>query len=160
MSDKEKPEDYDVGYKRPPKHTRFKKGQSGNKKGRPKGSRNMTSILAEVMAQKVMIKINGRKKLVPLREAWAHQLGAAALRGNVREQIALMKALHDYVPAALEPENAPPTKIVVNFVDSNEEMLVERFKREEEEERAVLEKETREEAELNARWRATGIDDE
>ncbi len=34
------PRDYEIGYGKPPKHTRFKKGQCGNPKGRPKGARN------------------------------------------------------------------------------------------------------------------------
>jgi hypothetical protein len=41
MTDKKRPKgDYEVGYGRPPKQYRFKKGQSGNRKGRPRGSIN------------------------------------------------------------------------------------------------------------------------
>ncbi|GJL94971.1 MAG: hypothetical protein DHS20C05_13760 [Hyphococcus sp.] len=157
MSKSDKKEnDYNVGFKKPPKHTQFKKGKSGNPKGRPRKSKNMTTVLTEVMAQTVTIKQNGKRRRVPLREAWAYKIGEAALRGNVREQVALMKALHDYVPEALEPEKAPPTKIIVNFVDSNEEILMERYKREEEEERIAQEEEAQKELE----WRASGIDDE
>ncbi len=156
MSSSKTPEDYQVGFGKPPKQTQFKKGQSGNPKGRPRKSKNMTTVLTEVMAQTVTIKQNGKHRRVPLREAWAYKIGEAALKGNVREQIALMKALHDYVPVALEPENAPPVKIVVNFVDSNEEILMERYKREEEEERLIQE----EEAQKQMEWRASGIDDE
>ena len=42
MSDDDQP-DYKVGYKKPPLHTRFQKGQSGNPRGRPKGSKNCWS---------------------------------------------------------------------------------------------------------------------
>jgi len=39
--------DYEVGYGRPPVHARFRPGQSGNPKGRPKGSRNKRTAMAE-----------------------------------------------------------------------------------------------------------------
>ena len=39
---------YQVGYCRPPLHSRFKPGQSGNPKGRPKQSRNMRTIVKQV----------------------------------------------------------------------------------------------------------------
>ena len=44
------PKDHEVGYGRPPKHTQFKAGTSGNPKGRPKGSLNlMNAIMKELL---------------------------------------------------------------------------------------------------------------
>ena len=106
---------YEVGYKKPPKRTRFKKGQSGNPKGRRKASRNMSTIMLEVMARPVVIKQNGQRRRVAFREAFVHRLAGRALEGNTRDMIALMKAMHDYLPESLEPERNPRS-ITVTYV--------------------------------------------
>lgn len=50
-----------VGYRKPPKHSQFKPGQSGNPNGRPKGSKNLSSILAEELDVKVPVTENGKR---------------------------------------------------------------------------------------------------
>ena len=51
---------YDVGFAKTPVHSRFKPGKSGNPKGRPRGSKNKSTILRETLAQKVTVQQNGR----------------------------------------------------------------------------------------------------
>ena len=41
--------DYEVGYGKPPRHTRFKRGRSGNPRGRHPGSRNLSTVLSEAL---------------------------------------------------------------------------------------------------------------
>ena len=50
---------YEVGYGKPPQHTQFKKGHSGNIKGRPRGSRNASTLLDEALRERVMVTENG-----------------------------------------------------------------------------------------------------
>lgn len=73
-----KPTDSTVGFKKPPKHTQFKKGKSGNPRGRPKAppfSLNIKSMLDGVQQGK-----NG--ELLPKREALAVRIVSDALAGN------------------------------------------------------------------------------
>jgi hypothetical protein len=62
---------YKVGYGKPPEHTRFKRGKSGNPKGRPKGNLNTQTILERVLNENVTINENGMRKTVTKREAAA-----------------------------------------------------------------------------------------
>ena len=55
MADEEAP--YDIGYGKPPHASRFKKGISGNPKGRPEGARNLAGIVLKESRQKV--RVNG-----------------------------------------------------------------------------------------------------
>jgi len=73
MSDDEKT-DYKVGYKKPPLHTRFRKGQSGNPRGRPKGSKNFSTLLSEALNEPVVITEDGRRRKISKRELGVRQL--------------------------------------------------------------------------------------
>jgi hypothetical protein len=64
--------DYAVGRGKPPVHTRFKKGQSGNPRGpRPK---NLPALLVEALNDKVVVTIDGERREITKREAVATQL--------------------------------------------------------------------------------------
>ena len=76
---------YDVGYGKPPVETRFRKGQSGNPKGRGKGGRNFATVFMAAMSQSVTITENGRRKRISKLDAAATQL--ANERGPRRQKI-------------------------------------------------------------------------
>ena len=58
-----------VGFGRPPKHSRFKPGQSGNPRGRPPGVKSLSDIVRKILGQKVTITANGRTRHAPRLEA-------------------------------------------------------------------------------------------
>ena len=61
--------DYEVGYGKPPEHTRFMKGHSGNARGRPRGAKNLATLLGEALDEKVTVTENGRRRKITKREA-------------------------------------------------------------------------------------------
>ena len=76
--------DYEVGYGRPPKHTRFKKGVSGNPKGRPKGAKGMRTIVREVLTAKVSVRTPAGVKRISKMEAMVHKQAEIGFTGNLR----------------------------------------------------------------------------
>ena len=73
MSDDDKT-DYKVGYKKPPLHTRFRKGQSGNPRGRPRGSKNLSTLLTDALNEPVVVTEDGRRRKISKRELGIRQL--------------------------------------------------------------------------------------
>ena len=73
MSDDDQP-DYKVGYKKPPLHTRFQKGQSGNQRGRPRGSKNLSTLLTDALNEPVVVTEDGKKRKISKRELGVRQL--------------------------------------------------------------------------------------
>lgn len=72
--------DYAVGRGRTPVETRYKPGQSGNPKGRPKGRKNLKSIVEQTLLQPVTFRDrNGKPKMVSTLEATCRRLRGLAL---------------------------------------------------------------------------------
>jgi Family of unknown function (DUF5681) len=76
--------DYVVGYGRPPKGTQFKPGECGNPKGRPRGSKNLITLLNEELERTVTIIENGKHKKISKREALAKQTVSRALNNDAK----------------------------------------------------------------------------
>ena len=75
---------YEVGYGKPPRARRFKKGQSGNPKGRPRGTRNLATDLQAELNSKVAVTEGGRTHTVSKQIAMVKTLMARALKGDMR----------------------------------------------------------------------------
>jgi hypothetical protein len=76
--------DYEVGYGKPPRHTQFKKGRSGNPKGRPRGTKNSATLLNEALSEPVVITHNGRRKTITKKQAIMMQIVNKAASGDHR----------------------------------------------------------------------------
>jgi hypothetical protein len=75
---------YKVGFGKPPVNSRFKKGQSGNPKGRPKGNLNLATILDEALNERVSIRENGRTRTANKMEIAVKQVVNKAAAGDLR----------------------------------------------------------------------------
>jgi hypothetical protein len=87
---------YEVGYGKPPQDTRFRKGRSGNPRGRPKGAQSFTRLALKIFNEKIAIKENGERRVITKLQAALKQLAnkaasgdAAAIRELLRLQVAL-----------------------------------------------------------------------
>jgi hypothetical protein len=86
-------DDYEVGYKKPPLHTRFQKGRSGNPQGRPPGSSSVSTLLASAVRAKVTVVEGGRRvKKSKLEVAFTQMVNKAA-GGDLKAQSLLMRLL-------------------------------------------------------------------
>ena len=84
---------YQVGYGRPPRHTRFKPGQSGNPKGRPRQPKSVGQMLRETVSRPITLTENGRRKTVTWLEALFMQTAKAALQGDTKATDRMMRLL-------------------------------------------------------------------
>lgn len=83
----------DVGYKKPPEQSRFKKGQSGNPVGRPKGSKNTLKLLDAVLEQKIKVQQEGKTISITKKQAMLMQLVNSAVKGDIKAIAALFPYL-------------------------------------------------------------------
>ena len=84
-----------VGYGNPPRSTRFKKGVSGNPKGRPKGSLNVATVFMRTLREKVVINEHGLRKTVTKLEAALKQMVNKAASGDLRAFRQLVELAHE-----------------------------------------------------------------
>ena len=101
----EKQRDYEVGYGKPPRSTRFKKGQSGNPRGRPSGSKNLSTLLSEALNEPVIVTENGRRRKISKRQAIIKQLVNQSAKGDWRAAKFLLDIVQD-IERRTEPETA------------------------------------------------------
>jgi hypothetical protein len=93
MKDDSKPHSrpYMVGFGKPPKDYQYKKGKSGNSKGRPKGSRNIAVLFRKGMDDKVVVTEKGKQKKITVREAIVQRALIEAMKGKDKAIERIMK---------------------------------------------------------------------
>lgn len=99
-----------VGYGRPPVHTRFQKGRSGNPAGRPRARKGFRPLILKMLEEEVGVTENGRKRIVSKLQLILTQIVNKAAGGDLRFQALLLEfapALDvELRPRCALPENA------------------------------------------------------
>ena len=92
---RDKEANYEVGYGKPPCHTRFVKGQSGNPRGRPPGAKNLRTLLGEALNETVIVTENGGRRKVTKRQAIITQLVNRSATADLRAIKILLDIVRD-----------------------------------------------------------------
>ena len=93
---------YTVGKGRPPTATRWKPGQSGNPKGRPKGTRNAATMAKAELARKVVVNLNGVKRKMSVAQIAFRRLGDKSTGGDIKAFNYLLTLQDNVAPADVD----------------------------------------------------------
>jgi Family of unknown function (DUF5681) len=100
--------DYEVGYGKPPSHTRFVEGQSGNPRGRPPGAKNMKTLLTKALNELVVVTDNGGRRKVSKRAAIVTQLVNRSAKADFKAIQILLGMIRD-IESDSDPHSSDPT---------------------------------------------------
>ena len=90
---KENDEGYSIGFKKPPRHTQFQPGRSGNPSGRPKKAEAVSDVLKKELNARITVLKDGKRQRVPMLRAIIKQLVNMAAKGDSQAFANLLKAI-------------------------------------------------------------------
>ncbi len=118
---------YEVGYRKPPKKTQFKPGQSGNPKGRSKGTRNFKTDLKEELLEPVSVRVNNDRRNLPKQRVLLKALVAKGMNGDVRAiQLVFNLIAQLFVDEHAPAEEAPLNPFEEEILDDFEARILRR----------------------------------
>lgn len=100
LLEEEEPANYKVGYRKPPLHSQFKPGQSGNPRRNKRGARSIAEEISDALKKPVNVKENGRSRKISVVEAGLAVLRQKALSGNLPALYKLLEYAERHAPSA------------------------------------------------------------
>src|SRR6516162_7192521 len=110
---RDKKSDYEVGYGKPPRETRFVKGRSGNPRGRPRGA-----LLSDKLNEPVTVAENGGRRKISKREAIVTQLVNRSAAADFRAIKILLDIVRD-----IERQTEPISSETAEFSEADEKVI-------------------------------------
>jgi len=110
--------DYEVGYGKPPRETRFVKGRSGNPRGRPRGAKSFNTLLSDKLNEPVTVAENGGRRKISKREAIVTQLVNRSAAADFRAIKILLDIVRD-----IERQTEPISSETAAFSEADEKVL-------------------------------------
>ncbi|SRR5260370_28414782 len=116
-----------IGYKHPPQAHQFRRGQSGNPNGRPKGARNFKSELREELSELIRVRDGDREVEVSKQRALIKRLVASAIEGNERAAATLLGiCVRAFADADDDAVEAPEDREIVEVFSKRSSIAVPR----------------------------------
>ena len=119
---RDKDGEYEVGYGKPPRETRFVKGRSGNPRGRPPGAKSFSALLSDKLNEPVIVAENGGRRKISKREAIVTQLANRAAAADFRAIKILLDIVRD-----IERQTEPGSRETAELSEADEK-VIEQFK--------------------------------
>jgi Family of unknown function (DUF5681) len=112
--------DYEIGYGKPPIHSRFKPGGIGNPQGRPKKKKSVGQMIEEALMTRVKIEENGRARTITAQEFIFRNLVRAAARGDTKATQTLFALRERY-------KDSPQTVLDVAELEQDDRNIIENY---------------------------------
>lgn len=90
--------EYEIGYGKPPKEHQWNPGESGNRKGKPKGATSFAAEVRRLLKRKVPVKTNGKVRQITVLAANFERLLHKAMAGDTRAMMMIQELGRQYLP--------------------------------------------------------------
>lgn len=111
--------DYEVGYGKPPKSGQFQAGESGNPKGRKKGSKNTKTVVRETLNRRITVQTHEGRRRITIQQGVLWRLSDSALKDDHRSQKLLLDLAREFNNEDLEAQvkgvSADDSEILENY---------------------------------------------
>ncbi len=99
---------YAVGYKKPPAKSQFKKGQSGNERGKLPGRKNLKTEIMEELSTRIIVTENGKQFKLSKQSIIVKRMISDAAKGDAKARDQLIKLIGEVERAQPQQPNADP----------------------------------------------------